>query len=113
MDDQTFLLDDMALFLRNYWLSIKDSADFEIKTTTKVHYAFTKQKNREEGTNISHTWSEHHIFCPVLTTIWQVMMHCKTFWRFDHPYNDTTKLVLYYTLTSKCVPLCPAQFRHN
>ena len=79
MDDQAFSLNDVTLFHGDHWLSLKSSADFEIKAATRVHYTFTKQKSMEEGTIIAHAWSEHPLCCPVLATIWQVMMHWEAF----------------------------------
>ena len=64
----------------------------------------------EEGTVIAHARSEHPLCCPVLATIWQVMMHREAFRRLDRPFDGATKLASYCTPTGKCVPLRAVQF---
>ena len=84
-DDQAFSLNDITLYLLNRRLSLKDASDDEIEAATQVTYRFTRQKNEEEGVTIAHARSEHHLCCPVRSTIRQVLMHRRAFERFKLP----------------------------
>ena len=68
-DDQAFSLDDITLFSNTRQLSLRDSPDFKIEDATKVHYAFTNQKNMDKSQVIAHVHSGDPLCCPVLAKI--------------------------------------------
>ena len=108
-DDQAFSLNDITLYLLDRRLSLKDATDDEIEAATQVTYRFTKQKNEEEGVTIAHARSEHHLCCPVWSTIRQVLMHRRAFARFNRPFNGAVKLASYYTDAGKNIPVKASQ----
>ena len=106
----SFSLDDMGLFSLDQRLSLRDTPDHLLRAATHVTYTFTKQKNMNNGQVIAHARSGHHLCCPVLATIRQVLLHREYCHWFHQPFLGLRRLASYFSDGGTLIPLPASAF---
>ena len=109
-DDHAFSLDDVGLFSLDQRLSLRDTPDHLLRAATHVTYTFTKQKNMNNGQVIAHARSGHHLCCPVLATIRQVLLLRDYCHRFHQPFLGSRRLASYFLDGGTLIPLPSSAF---